>query len=279
MQTDGAVLLPNQWSLRPTGRQVGVGNLPVNVALHPQGGWAAVLHSGYGPHEVVVVDLKTDGVVSRVTLPRTFYGLSFTPKGKRLLVSGGEDDLVYQFRFADGYLSDRETIDISMQKKAQVTAGLACSHDGLWLYAACCLGDRLAAVPLEPAEKRWSIALPDGSRPYTGLVAAKSQRLYISLWGKSSVAVVDRTKEEIEDIAYSLASDGNGPFRSRRLLYVACANSNTVSVIDTKTGRQIEVLTTSLYPQAPHGSTPNSLALRPTARPSGWPTRMLTTWP
>ena len=106
MKADGAVLLPNQWALRPTGRQVEVGNFPVNVALHPHGGWAAVLHSGYGPHEVVVVDLKTDSVVSRVTLPRTFYGLSFTPNGKRLLVSGGEDDLVYQFHFAGGYLSD-----------------------------------------------------------------------------------------------------------------------------------------------------------------------------
>ena len=83
LQTDGAVLLPNQWSLRPTGKQVEVGNFPVNVALHPQGHWAAVLHSGYGPHEVVVVDLKTDSILSRVTLPRTFYGLSFTPDGKR----------------------------------------------------------------------------------------------------------------------------------------------------------------------------------------------------
>ena len=96
------MLLPNQWSLRPTGKQVEVGNFPVNVALHPQGDWAAVLHSGYGPHEVVVVDLKTASVVSRVTLPKTFYGLCFTPDGKQLLVSGGEDDVVYQFHFADG---------------------------------------------------------------------------------------------------------------------------------------------------------------------------------
>ena len=50
------------------------------------------------------------------------------------------------------------------------------------------------------------------------------------------------------------------------LLYVACADSNTVSVLDTQTGRQIEVITTSLYPQAPHGSTPNSLALAPNGK-------------
>ena len=50
------------------------------------------------------------------------------------------------------------------------------------------------------------------------------------------------------------------------LLYVACADSNTVSVIDTRTGRQLELITTSLYPQAPHGSTPDSLALAPNGK-------------
>ena len=94
-QADGAVLLPNQWSLRPTGKQVEVGNFPVNLVLHPQGDWAVALHSGYGPNEVVVVNLKSASVVSSVTLPKTFYGLCFSPSGKQLLVSGGEDDVVY----------------------------------------------------------------------------------------------------------------------------------------------------------------------------------------
>ncbi len=29
------VLLPNQWSLRPAGRQVPLGDFPVNIAMHP----------------------------------------------------------------------------------------------------------------------------------------------------------------------------------------------------------------------------------------------------
>src|SRR5690349_2052433 len=56
-QADGAVLLPNLWSLRPAGKQVLLGDFPVNVAIHPSGKWAAALHSGYGQHEVTVVQL------------------------------------------------------------------------------------------------------------------------------------------------------------------------------------------------------------------------------
>ena len=44
-------------------------------------------------------------------------------------------------------------------------------------------------------------------------------------------------------------------------LFVCCANDNTVVVIDTASGSKIETIVTSLYPNAPEGSTPNSLAL------------------
>ena len=276
-QADGAVLLPNQWSLRPAGKQVEVGNFPVNVALHPQGDWAAVLHSGYGPHEVVVVDLRTASVVSRVTLPKTFYGLCFTPSGKRLLVSGGEDDVVYTFHFADGYLSAREVIDFPKHETAQVTTGLACSRDGKWLYVACCLGNRLVALPLRHPRapgspgRQQSIAMPAGSSPYIALASAKTNRLYVSLWGKSAVAVVDRAPENIAEPIKATWPTASHPTEmalspDEDLLYVACADSNTVSVIDTQSGRQIEVITTSLYPQAPQGCTPNSLALAPNGK-------------
>ena len=69
---DGAVLLPNQWQLRPAGEQVAVGDFPVNLALHPGGKFAAVLHCGYGPHEVVVLDLAKHTIVSRERVPEAF---------------------------------------------------------------------------------------------------------------------------------------------------------------------------------------------------------------
>jgi hypothetical protein len=34
MQSGGSILLPNQWSLKPVGTQINLGDFPVNIALH-----------------------------------------------------------------------------------------------------------------------------------------------------------------------------------------------------------------------------------------------------
>ena len=46
-------------------------------------------------------------------------------------------------------------------------------------------------------------------------------------------------------------------------LFVACASSNCVSVIDTRRGIVTETIHTALFPQAPEGSTPDALAIAP----------------
>src|SRR5262245_42974182 len=102
MQPNGSVLLPTQWSLRPAGRHLPLGDFPVNLAVHPSGKYLAALHAGFGPHEVVIVDLsaKKEHITSRVTLQQAFYGLTFSPDGKTLFASGGEFEVVHSFRFS-----------------------------------------------------------------------------------------------------------------------------------------------------------------------------------
>src|ERR1700745_3202558 len=98
---DGSVLLPNQWSLRPAGRQVALGDFPVNIAVHPDGRFAAVLHCGHGPHEIVVVDLKEGTIASRAPIHEAFYGLEFSHSGARLYCSGASDEVIHVFDFKD----------------------------------------------------------------------------------------------------------------------------------------------------------------------------------
>src|SRR6266542_6347805 len=51
-RSDGSVLLPNQWALRPVGKQVLLGDFPVNIAVHPSGRFPGVLHCGHGQNEI-----------------------------------------------------------------------------------------------------------------------------------------------------------------------------------------------------------------------------------
>ena len=80
---DGSVLLPNGWSLHPAGKQVEAGDFPVNVAVHPGGRFAAVLHAGFSEHEIRVVDLVSADIVSRTPIHEAFYGLEFWRDGQR----------------------------------------------------------------------------------------------------------------------------------------------------------------------------------------------------
>ncbi len=104
MKANGQVQLPTQWSLHPTGKQIPLGDFPVNIAIHPSETWCAILHAGYGEHEVVIVDLKQDRIVSRASIPQAFYGLAFDPTGTRLFASGGEHEVIHRFTFKDGFL-------------------------------------------------------------------------------------------------------------------------------------------------------------------------------
>ena len=119
VQPDGSVQLPNQWSLRPVGTQIKMGDLPSNLALHPDGRFVAVLHCGDGPHEVRILDLRRETVVSQVAVAQAFYGLAWSPDGKRLYVSGAANEVIHVFSFADGYLSEPRDLRVEEPRRPE----------------------------------------------------------------------------------------------------------------------------------------------------------------
>jgi DNA-binding beta-propeller fold protein YncE len=298
-QPDGTVLLPNQWSLNPVGRQIPVGDFPVQIVLHPAGRFAAVLHSGHGQHEIVLLDLAGLKVTARVALTEAFYGLVFSGDGQRLYASGAGQELVHQFDFRDGYLLAPTTLALRPAKERGVPAGLAMAPDGRRLFAANLLGQtvsvldladlpRVTEIPLTanspgvaatgaaPAESEDDQAIAKRARalldrpgsdlpyPYACVVDAVRQRLYVSLWGQAAVQVIDLEKCQLVT-RYPTEEHPNELLltRSGRHLLVANANRNTVTVIDAATGGMLETLVAEMEPASPPGSTPNSLALSP----------------
>ena len=189
---NGQVQLHNQWSLDPAGKHLLVGDFPVNIAIRRGGAVAAVLHSGQGTHEVITVDMKKHTVIARVTLPQSFYGLCFSPDGSRLYASGGEFDLVHSWNVdAEGLLSGHAQLKIVSPAESFVVSGMTLSKSGDELFVCGAWGAKLASMnTASPSDIRF-LELPKGSYPYASVLSSDSKSLYVSLWGASSVAVVD----------------------------------------------------------------------------------------
>ena len=259
VQDSGAIMLPNQWSLMPAGWQIAVGDLPVNMQVHPEGRWLAILCAGYGEHEVVVVDLEANRVASRTIVPQAFYGLAFNQSGDRLYASGGEFEVVHSWSFAQGLLGDPREHRVAPESEKFIPAGVAITATGDTLYAACPWGQSVCVVSTHSEENPRHIAMPEDSYPYAVLLTGED-RGFVSLWNSSSVVEVDFAKEEVlrtlktdsHPTEMLLSPDGEH-------LFVACANSNSVYVINVSSGKTVEVLSTSLFAKAPSGSTPCSI--------------------
>jgi DNA-binding beta-propeller fold protein YncE/phospholipase C len=296
---DGSVLLPNQWSLRPVGKQVPLGDFPVNMAVHPDGKTVAVLHSGHSAHEIRIIDIKSAAEVSRTAVKETFYGLEFSADGRTLFCSGASEELVHAFDYKEGALQNHRKFPLRDPAQTGVPAGLAVSPDGSHLFVANVWGHRVTRVDLSSTPKVTDLAVgtptntivrpgaipsadddtaaankraevdlfdtkPGDTFPYACRYDASRHRLYVSLWAQSAVAVLDTmTGKVLERWATEEHPCEMALTRSGRLLYVANANHNTVSVFETATGRHLETIWAAPYASAPPGSTPNSLALTP----------------
>jgi DNA-binding beta-propeller fold protein YncE len=290
LQADGATLLHNQWPIRPAGKQVELGDFPVNLAIDPSGRFAAVLHASRATHEIRVVDLASGQALPPVPIHETFYGLTFSADGRQLVCSGGADDVIRVFDFQDGRLTHRRDIALAAPETHSAVAGVALTPDGQTVFASILFVSRVVAADLRTGATRWTTSLdppgttpvprqddglkwnPEGLEDLRPLVHnadplalvydARRHRLYVSQWGSSEIAVLDagdgrllaRWTVGLHPNELVLAPDG-------RRLFVANGGRNSVTVLDADSGRPEETLSSSFSPGDLPGSTPDSLAL------------------
>lgn len=269
VQGNGQTLLPNGWSLRPAGEQVSMGDFPSLMRLSPDGNFAAVLHTGYGVHEVRMIDTRTRKQISSVAIDQGFYGMRFAKDGSRLFVTGAEDERLYVFKHTNGYLSSDEAIPIVDPKTTFVATGID-FHTSSDQWLVCGMYSNQVAFVSASKDAEDGVRavnfldLPADSFPFEVMVAPNEKHAYVSLWGKASVAMIDIAKREIVQ-TWSVHSHPTEMLilDEGKYLLVSCADDNSVLLMDTATGLSKEVIRTSLYNTAKNGSTPNSISVSP----------------
>jgi len=260
-QSDGSILLPNNWSLTPAGSQIPVGDLPLAMAVTPDDAYLLVTNNGYADQYVSVIDVAQVKEISKIPMEESWLGLTFNRAGERLYVSGGGTDEIEIYSFEKGSATHERTLKVKSDddKKPYFVAGLAVNQNALF---ACALRqNKLMVFDLDGEKAPTYIDV--GEYPYTVVIEENSQRAYVSNWGGKSISVVDLNElKEVSKIAVGDHPNAMVLSPGGERLFVTSANSNELSILDTASGRLSQVLDLSPYPGAPiSGSTPNSLTL------------------
>ncbi len=255
----GDILLPSGWRIHPAGRQVGVGSLPLNLIVLGDGS-LAVTNNGFAANGLMGIAPESAAVTWLVPLRAAWLGLARA--GDTVWASGGVTNRVYRF-VPSGAAWTTDSIVLADSMTRLVVGGLAVVPGRGLVAAVGNMNDSVYLIDAATLVRRGAFAV--GHRPYT--VVADSNRLYVSNWADSTVAVINLTAGPPDRPAAVFV----GPHPSALALrggelFAALAGANGVARLDLRTGRVREQLTVALGPRAPVGSDPNALALAPDGR-------------
>jgi len=274
----------------------------VATALSPDKKTLLVLTSGYNrvydkdgekvdaaSGEYVFVYDVTNGAPREtqvVRLPNAFVGLAFHPSGDRFYASGGSDDAVHEIERANGKWEARGfPIALKHRDKhgygglglrmSPYAAGIALTASGAKLVVANHDNDSVTIV--DTATR----AIVDEVRLAPGGGAAGGEYPFgVAVVGETRAYVTSQRDREVVEIDLDARAVlrrikvGGQPTRivanrAGTTLYVANANSDTVSVVDRTAGAATATIATTAPDDAPaavralRGSNPNGLALSP----------------
>ena len=256
------ILLPNGWSLTPAGTALPLGDLPLNMQLAPGGRLLAVTNNGQGKQSIQLFDPGTQKLLDERPIGKAWYGLAFSAKGDKLYASGGNDNIILGYPTAGGRLGAPDTLRLGPAwPKAKISpTGIAVEAAGQRLYTV--TKEDSALYVLDLATRRPVNKVKLGAEAYGCLLSADNKTLYITLWGADKLLAYDRATGRVR-ATLATGSHPNELIQSRngRYLFVANANDNSVSVIETRSWKVLETISTSLFPTRLTGSTTNGLAL------------------
>ena len=197
-----------------------------------------------------------------MVIPKSWGGIIFSANEKYLYASGGNDNWILQYEIRNNKLVTKDTFKLGNPWPEEFISptGIRLDDKANIMYVVTKENNSLYVIDL--LSHSILNKIPLSSQAYTCLLSADKSELYISLWGGDKVVVYNtRTKQltdsiNVGDNPNDLCISKNGKY-----LYVANANDNSVSVINVRERKVIEVLNAALYPTRLSGSTSNGVAL------------------
>lgn len=291
MQPDGCIVVPTNQILKPAGKQVLFPGRPVDLAL-AEGGKTLVVKN---MRDLVFIDLATATVKQTLRLTKRGEGFSvvgLVVHGDRVYASDAQNQVRVALRQADGKYVWGPNIDLEKPKvgKEVHPAGMALlGNDKLWVTST--RGNNVQLIDLKTGKIEQVVSV--GVAPYT-IVCPTPNRCFVSNWGgdppkegdpqaKSSetpiridpktgiandgtVSVLEKIDgkwRQTKTIRVGLQSSGMALSPSGRFLYIANANSDTISVVEVAKAEVVETIACRPERRLPFGSGSNAVAVSP----------------
>jgi YVTN family beta-propeller protein len=293
LQADGRIVVPTNQILKPAGQQITFPGRPVDLAFTDDGQTLVVKNL----RDLVFLDAATGKIKQTLALPTTgktkvgFSVVGLLVDDDRVYVTDTQSQVRVAERQKDGSYKWGTGISLTKPKEGEAyPAGLA-QHGKGELWVASSRGNSVQRINRDTSKVEQSV--PVGVAPFR-VLSLGADRLYVSNWGGNppkegdpqattsgtpiridprtgvanhgTVSVLGRVEgqwQQRKTIEVGLHPSGMVLSPKARFLYVANANSDTVSVIDTRQDEVVETIKCRPEARLPFGSGCNALALSP----------------
>jgi YVTN family beta-propeller protein len=294
VQKDGRIVVPTNQILKPAGVEITFPGRPVDLALTSDGKTLVVKNM----KDLVFIDVSTSKL--KQTLPLSaakggtggFGVVGVLVQGDRVYATDAKNDVRIALRQQDGSYKWDDSIELPRPRVSGVAhpAGVArLSADQLMV--ACTRSNSVQLVNTHSGDLEATVRV--GVAPY-GICVARPDKVYVSNWGgnppkkddpqaetsKTPVRIDPKTGvadqgtisvlvpapgkwKEQKTITVGLHPCGMTLSPKGKFLYVANANSDTVSVIDVASDEVVDTIGCRPEAKLPFGSGSNALALSP----------------
>ncbi|GMV99599.1 MAG: phosphoesterase [Candidatus Hydrogenedentota bacterium] len=281
---DGTYVVPTTQRIAPAGETVLFSGRPTGIALSPDGSAVAVK----GRLDLVFIDTSTRKVTQTLKLPEggnSFRGIAWSAAG--IVWTTSASKFLYGAKQdATGKWAWVETIELPGPKgdDNSTPGGIALDEINDIAYVTRSRNNDIVVVNL--AARKIEAAIPVGIAPFDVLL--NGSRAYVTNWGgrrpkpgdltgpssgsevvideagiasSGTVSVIDlETRQVTAEIEVDLHPSGMGLSPDRKRLFVANANSDTVSVVDLASHAVTDRWGVKPMHTLPFGSAPNALA-------------------